>query len=48
MTRQQIIEILKTRLNMAKQEGNPTEITFLNELIKIVERDDNAAGRGKK
>jgi hypothetical protein len=37
MTPQQINEILNTRLNMAREEGNPTETSLLYELIKIVE-----------
>lgn len=37
MTPQQIKEILNTRLNMAKEDGNPTEISLLYELIKIAE-----------
>ncbi len=37
MTPEQIAEILNTRMEAAKQDGNPTEITVLSVLLKMAE-----------
>ena len=41
MTNAQIIKVLKTRLQMAREENNPTEVTFLEELLKLVGFSNN-------
>jgi hypothetical protein len=37
MKREQIVEVLKNRLQMAKKENNPTETAFLEKVIKAVD-----------
>jgi hypothetical protein len=40
MKTEQIVEVLKNRLQMAKEENNPTESAFLEEVIKAVDGRD--------
>lgn len=39
MKYEQIVEVLNTRLAVAKEEGNPTEASFLYELLKMAEEN---------
>lgn len=47
MTTEQIIEILHTRLNIAREDGNPTETSFLYELLKLAEEFKKLKGDKK-
>lgn len=47
MTTDQIIEILDTRLSISREDGNPTEASFLLELLKLAEEFKKLKGDEK-
>lgn len=47
MTTDQIIDILNTRLSIAREDGNPTETSFLFELLKLAEEFKKLKGDKK-
>ena len=47
MTTEQIIEVLNTRLSIAIEDRNPTETSFLFELLKLAEEFKKLKGDKK-